>query len=374
MSSRSGCELISRNVPVASCVLDDPAHVDVRGRAPADLAGCEVPDHVHVRVVHRRQHALGRAAVERRVERRDHPVQLSEQLRGHVDLACRGDVRLHAAQDAERREPLVDRCDLLPLLLEPALAQVVRVIGHGEVLVAALHGRAGHLLDRVVPVVRPRRVAVQIAAQLAVAHELRELTAARGLQLAEVLAQLRRDRLVAEREVELVLVGDPRDLAGLHGGDAVLGDRETAAHGVLAQRDVVLLRAREVLEQVAVALRRHDAQVEAEPLVGDDRRLRLPSGHDLGHPRERREVSDKRRRVGRGGDQVEVAKRLLATADAARLGDLQRSGVLAQLRGDGEHRRQPGAQQPPALALLRLGGAGPQRGQDLLLAPRPEAG
>ena len=37
-----------------------------------------------------------------------------------------------------------------------------------------------------------------------------------------------------------------------------------AANGVLAQRDVVVLRAGEVLQQVPVRLRRHDAQVEPE--------------------------------------------------------------------------------------------------------------
>ena len=40
-----------------------------------------------------------------------------------------------------------------------------------------------------------------------------------------------------------------------------------AALRVLAQRDVVVLRAGEVLEQAAEALGRDDAEVEAEPLL-----------------------------------------------------------------------------------------------------------
>ena len=127
---------------------------------------------------------------------------------------------------------------------------------------------------------------VQIAAHLAELDELRQLAAPRRLELAVVLAQLRRDRLVAEELVERVLVLGAEDLAGLDGGDAVLGDREPAPHRLLAHRDVVLLRAGEVLEQVPVRLGRDDAQVEAEPVGGDDRRLRVAVRGDLLHPRQ----------------------------------------------------------------------------------------
>ena len=124
----------------------------------------------------------------------------------------------------------------------------------------------------------------------------RQLALARGLELAHVLAQLGRDPRVAEPLVEPLLGAVGVHLAGLDLLDAVLGDRELAAHGFLAQGDVVLLRAREVLEEVAVGLGRHDAQVEAQALVGDDRRLRLALGDDLVDPGELREVLDQRGR------------------------------------------------------------------------------
>ena len=144
----------------------------------------------------------------------------------------------------------------------------------GEVLVATLDRRERHLLDRVVPVRRPGRVGVQVALEVAQLDELRQRALARRLQLAGVLAELGWDELVAEERVELLLVAVRDRLAGVDDGDAVLGDRETAPLRLLPHGDVVLLRAGEVLEQVAVALGRNDAQVEAKAVV---RRPRSPS-------------------------------------------------------------------------------------------------
>ena len=93
---------------------------------------------------------------------------------------------------------LLERRDLLRLRLEPPLAQVVRVVGDGVVLVAARDRGAHHLLERVLAVGRPVRVRVQVAAEVAQLDELRQLAVARRLELAAVLAQLRRDEVVAE--------------------------------------------------------------------------------------------------------------------------------------------------------------------------------
>ena len=164
-------------------------------------------------------------------------------------------------------EPRVHRLDLAPLRLDPALAEVVRVVGQAEELVAAGRGGARHLLDRRLAVGRPGRVAVHLAPQVAELDEHRQAPVPRRLELAAVLAQLRRDEAVAEEGVERLLVAERVHLARLDDGDAVLGDREPVPLRLLAQRDVVLLRAGEVLEQVAVALRRDDAEVEAEALL-----------------------------------------------------------------------------------------------------------
>jgi hypothetical protein len=68
------------------------------------------------------------------------------------------------------------------------------VVGDRDVLVAALAGRLGHLLDRGVAV-GGRRVHVQVAADVAELDQLRQLALARRGQLAAILAQLRGDPL-----------------------------------------------------------------------------------------------------------------------------------------------------------------------------------
>ena len=198
------------------------------------------------------------------------------------------------------------------------------------------------------------------------------MSVAGGRQLAAVLAQLRRDVGIAEVRVHGLLVLGAEDLAGLGGRDPVLGDREAPSNRVLAKSDVVLLRAGEVLEQVAVRLGWDDAEVEAEPVVRDHRRLRVALRDDVRDPVELREVVDQRRRVGRGSDDVEVAERLTAAANRAGLGDLHGCWMLAENRDDGEHGRQSLPEEPARLARVfrRLG----ERLQDLRLGRRAEAG
>ena len=115
--------------------------------------------------------------------------------------------------------------------------------------------------------------------------ELGQLVLARQLELAVVLAQLGRDRLIAEVAVDLVLVGRAEHLAALDVLDAPLRDAHAAPLRVLAHAHVVALRAGEVLQEVAVALERHDAQVELHAVVGHDRGLRRAVAEHLGDER-----------------------------------------------------------------------------------------
>ena len=199
----------------------------------------------------------------------------------------------------------------------------------------------------------------------------RQIAVPGSLELAGVLAQLGRDRLVAEEAVELLLVREPVHLAGLDHRDAVLGDRQAAALGLLAERDVVILRSREVLEQAAVVLGRHDTQVEPHPLLRHDGRLRVAPGCDLEHPGQRDEVRDQRRGVGRRCDHVEVAERLTAAAHAAGARDLDRRGVRAKLVHDLAYDRQPDTKEA---APLRLRAEALREGlEDPFLALRAES-
>ena len=86
-----------------------------------------------------------------------------------------------------------------------------------------------------------------------------------AIAISPAFAQLGRDPLVAQPLVELVLGACGPDLA-LDVLDAVFRDRQAAPNRVLAKLDVVALRAGEV-EEVAVGLGRHDAQVEAQSVV-----------------------------------------------------------------------------------------------------------
>src|SRR6202008_4697212 len=120
--------------------------------------------------------------------------------------------------------------------------------------------------------------------------ELRQLATPRRLQLARVLAQLGRNRLVAEELVDGVLVRALEHIARLHVRDAVLRDRKAPSHGLLPHRNVVVLGSGEVLEQVAERLRWDDAEVEAKTVARDDRRLRVSLRDDLDDPFEAGEV------------------------------------------------------------------------------------
>ena len=131
------------------------------------------------------------------------------------------------------------------------------------------------------------------------------------------------------------------------------------------------LGAGEVLEQVAVRLGRHDAEVEPQALVGDDRRLRVPLRHDLLDPGELGEVLRQRGRVAGRGDDVEVSHLLLEAAHAARLAHLVGRGMLAKNGDDSPHRRQRATEQRLLLDLLPRRR---KRAQDVLLGLRAETG
>ena len=86
------------------------------------------------------------------------------------------------------------------------------MIADGEVLVAARARRS--TISSSVALPSDQVVwRVEVAAQVAELDERRQLAAARRLELARVLAQLRRDERVAEMLVQLLLVARREDLA-----------------------------------------------------------------------------------------------------------------------------------------------------------------
>ena len=96
-----------------------------------------------------------------------------------------------------------------------------------------------------------RRVHVQVAAQVLERDQPRQRAGLGRLDLAAILAQFRRDERQAERLVDafLGLAGHERTV--VHPVEAVFVQLEAALDGAVAKRDVVALRAGEVLERRA---------------------------------------------------------------------------------------------------------------------------
>ena len=175
---------------------------------------------------------------------------------------------------------------------------------------------------------------------------------------------------VAEERVHLVLLRHPVDDAALDVGHAPLRDRQAARDGLLAHRDVVGLRAGEVLQQVPVRRRRHDTEVDRDTVVRDDRGLRIAARRHLRDGRQAGERLEQHRRVVAGGDQVDVADRLAPAPQRSRLARRHAVGQRAQTGQQLLGARQRPVEQDRALARAA---AGRDRGEDLLLrlAPRP---
>src|SRR5262245_11332809 len=153
---------------------------------------------------------------------------------------------------------------------------------------------------------------------------------ARRLDLPGVLAQLRRDPWQIYRGEDRLL-GLPGHalLAQEH---AVLVELQPARLRKLADRDVVRLGAREVVERRAEALRGNDPQVDLQSALEHHRGPRGAGRAHLLHLRIGSEALHDRRRRRRGDDDIEIADRLAAPAITAREHDLLDARNLAQMR------------------------------------------
>src|SRR5215475_9384565 len=152
---------------------------------------------------------------------------------------------------------------------------------------------------------------------------------ARRLDLAGVLAQFRRDPRQVHRAKDrlLGLPGHPL-LAQEH---AVLVELQAARLRELADRDVVRLRAGEVVERRAEALRGNDPDVDLQSALEHHRG---PRGAGRPHYLHLRIGSEALHHVGRryrGDDDIEIADRLAAPAITAREHDLLDARNLAQI-------------------------------------------
>ena len=217
---------------------------------------------------------------------------------------------------------------------------------------------------------------VQVAAQVGLGHQDRQLTAPGRLDLPAVLAQRRRDPRQPEPLVHLLLGGRHDRVAGGHVEQAVLGQLQLGVHGDLPGADVVRARPGEVLQGRTPARRRHDPQVDLKPCGGGHRGLGGAAGHhplDVGERGQRRH---QRLRLVRDRQDVDVADGVLHPPQRPRVGTTlaarDRREQAGQLLGEAHRHVQPGP--APRLAddldatqqvLLRLGAEPGQPGQPL---------
>ena len=263
------------------------------------------------------------------------------------------------------------------------------MVGEDEVGVAAGPGGLGHLprSSGSRPTSRSGR---GVAPQVGDLDEGRQPAVPRGLDLARVLAQLRRHLGQVEEPVHLGLGGEGpqlgrgpgRDLAlVVEAGEALLRQAPAAVAGDPAEADVVLLAAGEVDEVRPGLARRHRHEVDLRPAGQPHGGLVWPGPDDGLDRGQSREAGDDGRRVVGLDEQVEVADGLAAAtegtgghdrADARRVGERRHQAVDEPLRrAERQARRsavdhlepRPQARDP----LLRQPGDGPQR-------PRPQRG
>ncbi len=175
------------------------------------------------------------------------------------------------------------------------------------------------------------------------------MRASGGVDLAAHLAQLRRNPLEAERRVDvfLALAGDAHVVFDPE--QAVFVQLEAEIDRAVAQRDVVRLRAGEVLQRRAAAVGGDEAEVGLEAAGKQDARFRLAVAEDALDRGVVDEIVHQRRRRA-GGEEVEVAAGVAAAPEAAdrldggvgralaQVGHERRGGVVRVRAGDGGRR------------------------------------
>ena len=135
----------------------------------------------------------------------------------------------------------------------------------------------------------------------------------------------------------------------------------------------MVLRAREVLEQVAVALGRHDPQVDPEaPGAVTTVAFVVPRATTLEPTGSPTKCADQRRRVRGGGDQVEIAEALAPPPHAARFGDAIAAGCARSSSTSSRTTGSPEPSSPRGLADRPRRPPAPAAPSPRSSAPNPE--
>jgi hypothetical protein len=179
---------------------------------------------------------------EGRVQRDHHDVEGLKGVVIQVESAVGEDVHLRSGQDGETLELGIQAVNGPPLATKPdrvespGYPQMRRMVRDGEILVAELLCRSRHPLEGI-PSVTRSRVHLQVSTDLPRFYQARKGSLEGGLDLAPVLAELRRDEREPDRLGHLPLrsPADPPCPAP----DAVLVHLESARLGQFADGNVV---------------------------------------------------------------------------------------------------------------------------------------
>ena len=218
------------------------------------------------------------------------------------------------------------------------------MVGQDLVGVAPSSAGVGHDLDRLAPVA-PLAVGVAVAPEVGLGDEDGERPGQSRLDLALVLPQLGLDEGQVEEAVGLRLGGERPELRVVARQDlavvadpleAVLGQAPAPITGPRPEPDVVLLAPREMDPVGARGTRRHHHEVDLRPAQEPDGRLvAAPADHGIDDA-EPREAVHQDGGIGRLGQEVEVADRLLLPAERARRLDGRHPRDRREARAEGE--------------------------------------
>jgi hypothetical protein len=165
--------------------------------------------------------------------------------------------------------------------------EVFGVVGDGDVAETAEQGGFGHLAYGA-GAIGLVGVHVEVAADIGEGDESRERAArwvgkaeCGGFEFAAVFAELGGDVVEVEGVVDGLLCFRSNDLIVFQSEQGVLGEGEAAFDGALAEGDVVVLGAGEVLEGGAVAGAGEEANVDLEVVAEGEGDFVLAAGEEF---------------------------------------------------------------------------------------------
>src|SRR5271157_1331510 len=301
----------------------------------------------YVPIVQRAQQAVGhllRFLIERGVHAGYDNIHLLKHGVAEIELAIGQDVHFNPGHDRDAVSLLIGSTDASDVLLGSLIiqpigeSQVLGVVGNRNIFVAALLRRLGHLVNGAAPVGFDS-VHVHFTANVFDGNEAWQLVFRGRFDFAEILAQLGRNPVQLELAVDFFFRCTGHALVVVESKQAIFVERQTHLECALAQRDVVVLRAGEVLHGCAIRFRRQSADVHLHSTAQLEADLVVALGEYLLNAREAQNLLDERGAPGvvnaarSGNEHVKIADGLATAAQRAGGRDLLDALDVLQVLG-----------------------------------------